>query len=131
MSDHEVEKVMGGVWIFGQLILFSMWLGSKDTNTTGERCQTGRHCLLWVLHRIGSRTTLDIFPAFWRHVQLDCNLHSAWHVCSADNASWRFPMMACGLGARFLGIFLAINGILTLNLPGHCVTISVLLLFAG
>lgn len=40
MSDHEVEKVMGGVWIFGQLILFSMWLGSKDTNTTGERCQT-------------------------------------------------------------------------------------------
>lgn len=25
----EVEKVMGGVWIFGQLILFSMQLGSK------------------------------------------------------------------------------------------------------
>eukprot|EP00435_Cladocopium_sp_Y103_P000068 s6477_g1.t1 len=68
---HEVEKVMGGVWIFGQLILFSM---------------------------IGSRTTLDIFPAFWHHV---------------------FPMMAFGLGARFLGIFLAINGILTLGLPGH------------
>jgi len=67
----QVEKVMGGVWIFGQLILFSM---------------------------IGSRTTLDIFPEFWRHV---------------------FPMMACGLGARFIGIFLAINGILTLNLPGH------------
>lgn len=68
---HEVEKVMGGVWIFGQLILFSM---------------------------IGSRTTLDIFPAFWHHV---------------------FPMMACGLASRFLGIFLAINGILTLGLPGH------------
>ena len=35
-------------------------------------------------------------------------------------------MMACGLASRFLGIFLAINGILTLGLPGenlvcHCV----------
>lgn len=32
---HEIERIMGGVWIFGQLILFSM---------------------------IGSRTTTDIFP---------------------------------------------------------------------
>mmetsp|Transcript_6550 Transcript_6550/g.15147 ORF Transcript_6550/g.15147 Transcript_6550/m.15147 type:complete len:570 (+) Transcript_6550:42-1751(+) len=68
---HQVERVMGGVWIFGQLILFSM---------------------------IGSRTTLDIFPAFWHHV---------------------FPIMACGLAARLLGIFAAINGILILDLPGH------------
>lgn len=68
---HQVERVMGGVWIFGQLILFSM---------------------------IGSRTTLDIFPVFWRHV---------------------FPMLACGLIARFAGIFLAINGILIMDLPGH------------
>jgi len=34
---HEIEGVLGGVWVFGQLILFSM---------------------------IGSRTTLDIFPEF-------------------------------------------------------------------
>ncbi|CAJ1350394.1 unnamed protein product [Effrenium voratum] len=71
LEIHQVERVMGGVWIFGQLILFSM---------------------------IGSRTTLDIFPAFWKHV---------------------FPLMACGLCARFLGIFLAINGVLQLDLPGH------------
>ena len=32
--------------------------------------------------------------------------------------SLRFPMMACGLASRFVGIFLAINGILTLGLPG-------------
>lgn len=68
---HQVERVMGGVWIFGQLLLFSM---------------------------IGSRTTLDIFPAFWHHV---------------------FPLMACGLAARFVGIYFAINGILILDLPGH------------
>jgi len=34
---HEIEGVLGGVWVFGQLILFSM---------------------------IGSRTTVDIFPEF-------------------------------------------------------------------
>eukprot|EP00441_Pelagodinium_beii_P020736 CAMPEP_0197658170 /NCGR_PEP_ID=MMETSP1338-20131121/45074_1 /TAXON_ID=43686 ORGANISM="Pelagodinium beii, Strain RCC1491" /NCGR_SAMPLE_ID=MMETSP1338 /ASSEMBLY_ACC=CAM_ASM_000754 /LENGTH=596 /DNA_ID=CAMNT_0043234709 /DNA_START=33 /DNA_END=1820 /DNA_ORIENTATION=+ len=38
---HEIEAVLGGVWVFGQLILFSM---------------------------IGSRTTVDIFPEFIPHV---------------------------------------------------------------
>ena len=119
--------------VFGYLVnSFCSACGSAArTRTRPEK--DARCSLLSVLHRIGSRTTLDIFPAFWRHVQLDCNLHSAWHVCSVDIASWRFPMMACGLGARFLGIFLAINGILTLNLPGwvRCVTMNVLLLFEG
>ena len=117
-------------WVaFGYLVnSFCSACGLAARRTRQEK--DARRRLLSVLHRIGSRTTLDIFPEFWRHVQLDWNWHSAWHVCSADNASWRFPMMACGLGARFIGIFLAINGILTLNLPGHCITISVLL-FAG
>uniref|UniRef100_A0A7S1Q975 Cation/H+ exchanger domain-containing protein n=1 Tax=Alexandrium catenella TaxID=2925 RepID=A0A7S1Q975_ALECA len=38
---HDVERTMGGVWIFGQLILFSM---------------------------LGSRTSLNIFPQFLEHV---------------------------------------------------------------
>jgi len=38
---HDVERTMGGVWIFGQLVLFSM---------------------------IGSRTTMAIFPQFLEHV---------------------------------------------------------------
>uniref|UniRef100_A0A7S4R8Q3 Cation/H+ exchanger domain-containing protein n=1 Tax=Alexandrium monilatum TaxID=311494 RepID=A0A7S4R8Q3_9DINO len=38
---HDVERTMGGVWIFGQLVLFSM---------------------------LGSRTTLGIFPQFPQHV---------------------------------------------------------------
>lgn len=38
---HDVEHAMGGVWIFGQIILFSM---------------------------LGSRTPLDIFPQFLDHV---------------------------------------------------------------
>eukprot|EP00440_Ansanella_granifera_P037612 gb/GFBE01040808.1/.p1 GENE.gb/GFBE01040808.1/~~gb/GFBE01040808.1/.p1 ORF type:complete len:593 (+),score=118.32 gb/GFBE01040808.1/:1-1779(+) len=68
---HEVESVMGGVWIFGQIVLFSM---------------------------IGSRTTLDIFPEFFDHV---------------------FPLLMCGLLARFLGILCAISATIFLQLPGH------------
>ena len=50
---------------------------------------------------------------------LDCILAMATVVWGMLLESLRFPMMACGLAARFVGIFLAINGILTLGLSGE------------
>ena len=41
-TTDEVEKVMGGVWIFGQLILFSMQLGSKRCKKSSW--MIGCHC---------------------------------------------------------------------------------------